>query len=366
MRTSPLSSALQTHNPTTTERFGVQVVETFSDIATEYRHIREHVGVTDFSCMQLYRVPEETGIDFLDTVVAGNVARIRFGRVLHTFIANDEGEVIADCYVANNDDELVVMCESIVKDEVVDGILLSSEGVEAGVEKLTGNEVVIGIDGFESWKVVKELFGTDVLGLPYLSLEVYPFEGTDIRLIRAGKTSEFGYLLTAPVAVAESLLSACLAGAENTGGGLCGVAVHGELRLEGRFFNVFAEGARVGDPLEIGLQWMIDFDKDNYQGSQAILARREQGVTHKVVGVQVAADLTVGDAVFDEGTQVGDVVAACHSFVLDAGVGLARLPVDIAYSGVEFMLGAADGAVLTTISMPPIIPKSLTVKLDEM
>jgi hypothetical protein len=32
----------------------------------------------------------------------------------------------------------------------------------------------------------------------------------------------------------------------------------------------------------------------------------------------------------------------------------------------EFRVGSAAGAVVRSISMPPIMPKSLTVKLDEM
>ncbi len=54
-------------------------------------------------------VPEETGLDFLDSLLAGNVARIRFGRVLHTFLSDENGMLLADCYVANNDDEFIVI-----------------------------------------------------------------------------------------------------------------------------------------------------------------------------------------------------------------------------------------------------------------
>jgi hypothetical protein len=47
-------------------------------------------------------------------------------------------------------------------------------------------------------------------------------------------------------------------------------------------------------------------------------------------------------------------------------VGLALFPREIAYSGLEFRLGTAQGETVRTISMPPIMPKSLTVKLDEL
>jgi hypothetical protein len=52
--------------------------------------------------------------------------------------------------------------------------------------------------------------------------------------------------------------------------------------------------------------------------------------------------------------------------VLNRRLALAVFPVELAYSGLSFRLGASDGQVVKSISMPPIMPKSLTVKLDEM
>jgi aminomethyltransferase len=163
------------------------------------------------------------------------------------------------------------------------------------------------------------------------------------------------------------LLKALVDGAAENGGGLCGAAVHSELRLEGRFFNIYAEGAAVRDPLPLGLQWMIDFDKGAFRGGHALAARREAGMSTKVVGVKAATGLLEpGVPVLDDGAQVGQVVASCHSYVLDADVGLASLPVQIAYSGLEFVLREESGPAVSTISMPPIMPRSLTVRLDEL
>ena len=173
------------------ERYGIETVASCSDHRTEYHYIRDTVGLTDFSHMQKFKVPEETGMDFLDTLMAGNVAKIRFGRMLHTFLPDSNGELVADCYVANNDDEYIVLCEGILRTRKSGRFL---QIAEIGAEDLTESEVLLGIDGFKAWAVVKELFGADVLGLPYLSIERYEFEGTPVRLFRAGKTSEFGYL----------------------------------------------------------------------------------------------------------------------------------------------------------------------------
>jgi len=366
MRISPLKDTLKSLGASFEERYGVEVVSRIYDKEKEYHFVRDTAGITDFSHVQKFRVPEETGLDFLDTLLAGNVARIRFGRVLHTFLSDEAGMILADCYVANNDEEFIVLCESITDDAKVREIF--TKDASAGVTDITDDHVVIGVDGFKAWSVIKDLFGADILGLPYLSIETYGFDGTDVKLFRAGKTSEFGYQLLAPVSIAEKLFAALCDGAKKVDGGVCSVSIHSDLRLEGRFFNIFGEGAKVKDPLVLGLQYMIDFDKESFCGRDAILARRDAGLKNKIIGISAekGIDLETGMSIYNGDKEVGKVQSVCFSYTLDATLGLALLDIDVAYSGLSFNLKSAGGPVVNTISMPPIIPKSLSVKLDEI
>lgn len=375
MRRLPLHDILLDKGASFEERCGAEIVSAVNGSREEYRMIRDAVGITDFSFMQKYRVTGDTGVDWLDRLFAGNVAKIRFCRVLHTFLADDQGHLVADAYIANNDEDFIVLCESIVDDAELkalygkNGGRTNGEAGDAGVEDITDSHVVISIDGCNAWKVAKDLFGADVLGLPYLSVETYSFEDASVLLFRAGKTSEFGYLVMAPKEAGPKLMEALLASAQKHGGGLCGSNIHNDLRLEGRFFNIFAEGARVKDPLPLGLQWMIDLNKESFLGSKAIFQKREKGLEQKIIGIKADApdgSLRVGDLLFNRQKQVASVEAACFSHALKAPIGLALFPFDIAYAGLTFSLGKPDGPAVETISMPPIIPKSLDVKLDEM
>lgn len=366
MRKSSLRDIFAAAGASFSERYGIEIVTNVKDHKTEYHYIRDTVGMTDFSHLQMYRVPEDTGLDYLDSVMTGNVAKIRFGRILHTCLTDNDGMILADCYIANNDNEFIVLCESIVDDAAVKAIMLADKS--SGIEDCTGSQAIISIDGYKSWAVVKELFGADVLGLPYLSIETYTHENTPVKLFRAGKTSEFGYLLTTDAAHGPALVNALTELVKKQDGGLCGVAIHSDLRLEGRFFNVYSEGKSVRDPLALGLQWMVDFDKEKFTGRDAILARRQSGLTKKIIGVSTADNvkLTAGDNIFANGKKVGIVQCTCFSYVLNKNLGLALFDIDVAYAGLKFNLNSTDGAEITTISMPPIMPKSLSVKLDEM
>lgn len=366
MRVSPLRAVYAAAGASFTSRYGVEVVDHVTDSATEYNYVRNSVGITDFSFMQKFIFPEETGIDFLDAQLAGNVAKIRFGRVLHSFIADKTGKLIADCYCANNDDGLILLTESIVDEPILRSQITADGSVP--VTDCTATHAIIGIDGFKAWEVARQLFGTDVLGLPYLAIECYTFHEEPVKLFRAGKTSEFGYLLMVPAAVGPALLAAVTELATALGGGLCGTTVHNTLRLEGRFFNIFAEGERIGDPLTLGLQWMIDFDKGDFPGREALAQSRSAGLQHKIIGIQTAPNiqLTQGMALYDGEEVVASVTATCYSPSLDAQLGLAYFSIDVAFAGLTLHLASPTGPDVKTISMPPIMPKSLSVKLDEI
>jgi aminomethyltransferase len=365
---SPLKEKLAAAGAVFRERHGVGIVSHFGNLRAECGAVRDAAALADFSFARVFTLPETPGIDWLDALVAGNVPKIRFGRVLHTFLADKDGLLAADCFVANNDQEFVFICESILPDAELDA-LLAFGGKESPAKDLTAGHAVLSLDGFKSWEIAKKIFGADIIGLPYLSIENYQFAGGPVRFIRAGKTSEFGYLLIAPVKIAAQLFDALKAGVEEHGGRLVGADAHDALRLEGRFFNIFREGERVRDPLPLGLQWMIDLEKEHFSGGAAIKERRAAGLKRKIIGLAADANcaaLQSGAPIFHEGRAVGEVVTGCVSYVLNQPLALGLLPLEWAFSGLQFRVGAPDGPVARSISMPPIMPKSLAVKLDEM
>ena len=349
MRTSPLKDRLAAAGAVFRERHGVEVVSNFGNLQAECGAVRDAAALADFSFVRLFTLPETPGIDFLDALLAGNVPKIRFGRVLHTFLADKDGKLAADCFVANNDQEFVFICESILPDAELDA-LLATNGGEPALKDLSASHVVLSLDGFKSWEIVKKIFGADVIGLPYLSIENYRFAGEPVRFIRAGKTSEFGYLLIAPVKIAAQLFDTLKAEVEERGGRLVGTDAHDALRLEGRFFNIFREGERVRDPLPLGLQWMIDLEKEKFSGSAAIKERRAAGLKQKIIGLAADAGCTTlktGANIFHEGKVIGEVVTDGFSVVLNQPLALGLLPLELAFSGLRIprrLAGRRGGA----------------------
>ncbi len=347
------------------DRDGATYIARYGDVESEVRAVREAVGLMDASHVMVFKGTVDDALYPLDEVFAGNVANLRYGRVLHTLLADDAGQVIADAYIACNDDEILVLCEACVPRAEVARLLAGCP-----VADVSDDVAVFCLDGPKAWGPLRDLAGRDILGMPYLSVENHVLDGAPVQILRAGKTAEFGYWIVAAAADAAKVHGRLMAAGARYGIAPYGLDALDLLKLDGRFVNVNREGRVVRDPLPLGLQWMMDFQKERWSGRDAVLARRAAGVAHKVVGFALAAGqrgVRVGDVVRLDGEAVGEVVACGWSLGLGREMGLALLDRPVAWAGLDFVVDAASGPLAArSISLPPFVPASLTVKLDEV
>ena len=297
------------------DRFGQTAVAGFGEPAGEALAVRKGLGLCPMTHVRVLRGSVDEALYPLDEVLAGPVSRLRFGRVLHTLLLDEDGLVAADAYVAIDDEDLWVLLECardpVTIDSLLAGVPLRDEGPRW---------TVLSLDGPRAWAPLREILGPDVLGMPYLAIEPRSLEGAEVRVVRAGKTAEFGYWVLVPEDAAAATLDALRQATAGHPLPLYGTAALDLLKLDGRFFNVHQEGVRVQDPLPLGLQWMFDFQKDRFTGREAVTRRREAGVPTKVLGIALdreARGLAVGQTLHLDGELAGTVVAAGRSPVLD-------------------------------------------------
>jgi len=158
--------------------------------------------------------------------------------VLHTFLADDDGRLLGDCLVANNDTEFLFLCENLVADAEFDTLLQRAGAAEASVQDLAASHTLLSLDGFKAWEVVKKIFGPDVLGLPYLSIENYSYNGEAGPAVPCWQDLGVWVFAARPGGGGAGALRGVSIRRGAVGGTLCGVDVHDDLRLEGRFFNI--------------------------------------------------------------------------------------------------------------------------------
>ncbi len=340
------------------ELANAECVENFGNSLEELAKLRSTVAMCDISFVRKFEYEENDGIDFLDTVLAANVLKLRYGKILNTFLADDNGDVAAEVFVTDIDDKIIVIAEEISENAC-------ATFANENARDITNLNVLLSVDGPLAWKVAKEIFGSDILNLSFLSAEKYDFEGEDVYLLRNGKTGEYGYQFLAPNSVAEKLADKILGTVKSLGGDVCGFDALQAARLEGNFFNVYAEGAKVKNPLELGLQWTIDFEKPSFTGSEAIFKKREDGVSKRLVALKSSNEIKVGDKIFDGETEIGEVVSAVQSNTINAWLATALFVDEYVASGFAYSTSANGETNIETISRPAIVAQSLLNPMED-
>ncbi len=341
------------------KKYGPEMLSNFGDVWKEFQYIRSTVALSDFSFAKIFSFPENTGAEYLDGILPANIFKLRYGKIINTFLPDSAGGVSGELMVSNIDDKIFVIAE--IPDNLSCGRLVNEGGI--GCE-ISSDYCIFSVDGPLAWKVAEMLLGVDVLGLTYMSVDMFDFQGCGLYLLRNGRTGEFGYQFVVPVGKALALFDALKNTVLSLEGGCAGFDAHTIARMQGNFFNFFREGVRVRNPLELGLQWMVDFSKEAFLGSETLFKNRNAGVVRRLTAISsFMQNLSDNSAVYCSGKEIGRIVSTVD--LKDSSLSLALLDSGYAYPGFAYSTKPdVDDGLFVTVSRPTFIPLSLTKGMD--
>ncbi|EAT12721.1 aminomethyl transferase family protein [Bermanella marisrubri] len=350
---------------------GISVPYAYSDFDKEYKALRENIVLSDYSHYSKVKVEGDEAFDLLDLVVAGDVAEIRDEQTLYTVILNDEGEIITDLYVMNDDDTYILLCEHITADSLIALLEPYKEDLDdVEIEDLTKSHAMIAVEGPYSWELATEVYGMDVIGIPFHGFIALD---EDTFILRAGKHGEFGYKVVLPVDQAQELWDTFEEKGEKFDLVKAGLELHETTRLENPYYNPKTVGQFSNDPRVLQLQWMVRYDKEEFAGRDALLEKREQPLDKKLVGALIQSEkaelpIMANDQVVLEGESIGVVANVGYSPSLKQLIAQVILDEAYAYAGIDaYKIKASDGSEysIQTTATPFIQNYSMIVNPNE-
>ena len=155
---------------------------------------------------------------------------------------------------------------------------------------------------------------------------------------RTGFTGDLGYELWMPPQAAEANWDELMAAGRSRGIRAIGSQALNMARIEAGFLSphvdfVSAEHTiRVGrdrSPLELGLAWLVDFQKGHFTGRRALLAEHRSGPRRRLVGLDIAGNKPAHNALLyaaDDGKrEIGSVTSATWSPTCKRNIALAMV-----------------------------------------
>ena len=323
---------------------------------TDYRRMRSHAGLADLQGWTRFEVSGPQACDALDGVVGCNMRDLFEGRAVNTLIPSPAGGVDAIVWVIALEDGFRVLGEPADREAVRNALGESITGRDAVLRDIRDETFALALIGPEAEKVAWKAFGDEVHSIAFLN--VMPIGVPAVLAARIGYFGEYELHLFGEIdrkrAVIEALEQAADSDALMVGD--CALPVMmTEMGTLSRERDVPPDVS----VFEAGLQWMIDFRKENLRAAEG-LEREKHSVDCKCVLMVVdagASDIR-HQSVFIEDRDIGRIQSAFHSETLDRSVALAYLAEDFAIPGLSCAVGV-ERHTGETVSAPAFLGRSI-------
>ena len=323
---------------------------------TDYRRMRHHAGLADLQEWARLQLSGREAGDALDSVVGCNVHDLFEGRAANTLIPSPAGGVDAILWVIALEDGFRILGEPGDRDAIQSALEESTIGRDAVLRDIRGETFALALIGPEAEKVAWKAFGDEVHSIAFLN--ILPLGDPPILAARIGYFGEYELHLFGESSRKQAVIDA-LAQAGDGDDLMVGDGALPAMMTEMGTMSRERDVPPDVSVFEAGLQWMIDFRKENLRAAAA-LERKRHSVERKCVLMIVDGDASSlrGQPVFIEDHDIGRVRSAFHSETLGRSVALAYLAEDLAMPGLTCAVGSARRTG-ETVSAPAFLGRSI-------
>jgi len=292
----------------------------------EHHQVRRDCGVFDVSHMTVVDVSGEQARDYLQRLLANDVARLKStGRALYSAMLNERGGVIDDLIVYLTDWGYRLVVNASTRDK--DLAWMQAQAAGFAVEVRERPELaMLAIQGPHARARTSELVSQARAGLIH---DLKPFQGMadgDWFIGRTGYTGEDGLEIILPAEQAPDFLS------ELVGAGIppIGLGARDTLRLEAGL-NLYGQDMTEDvSPLAANMGWTVAWEpaERDFVGRAALEQQRAEGDLPKLVGLvlEERGVLRAHQVVRVNGVGDGEITSGSFSPTLGKSIALARVP----------------------------------------
>ncbi len=329
-------------------------------VLAEHTAVREAVGLFDVSHLGKVSVTGPGAVDFVNTVLTGDLGRIGPGQAQYTLLCNPAGGVVDDliAYVTGPDEVLLVPNAANAAGVAAVLVAAAPEGIV--VADRHHDLAVLALQGPRADEVLA------AAGLPveldYMAFAVAAVadaegERAEVIVCRTGYTGERGYELLVPTAAATAVWDLLVAAGTPLGLRPAGLGARDTLRTEMGYPLHGQDLSATITPVQARAGWAVGWSKPTFVGVHALRAEKEAGPARVLRGLRAEgrgiprAGMVVRDA---EGTEVGTVTSGTFSPSLKTGIALALLDAAVT-DGTEVTVDVRSRREPFRVVRPPFV-----------
>lgn len=272
---------------------GYLSADAFYDADLEYFAIRNSTGVFDLTPMTKYRIKGTDSLAYVDRLVTRDMRKIKPGRVAYAVWCDDQGQVIDDGTIFHLREGEYRLCS---QERHLAWLKAAAIGLEVSIEEETAGIAALAVQGPTSFSVMRNLGLAALADLKAFGLMHFDFEGSELTVSRTGFTGDLGYELWIERTKAEALWDALFEAGKLRGIRAIGTDALDLARIEAGFLTAGVDflpatgtvrSGRSRSPFELGLDWLVDFRKPNFNGRRALAEEQRSGSAWRLVKLDI-------------------------------------------------------------------------------
>ncbi|HEY7667816.1 MAG TPA: glycine cleavage T C-terminal barrel domain-containing protein [Actinomycetota bacterium] len=333
----------------------------FADPIEEYWHLVNDVVIFDVGVERTVQVQGPDADRLIDMLTCRDLTRCAVGQGKYMIVTAPDGGIVNDPVLLHVDEDTWWM-------QLAD----SDAGLYAlGVATAAGMDVEVSypeaypmqVQGPRSVDTLARLVGDGIYDLKYYWCARFDAGGIPVLISRTGYTAVPGFEVNIlDASRGTELWDAVLAAGEPFG---IRPAIPSMIRrLEAGIFNYGSDMTLENNPFELmGMERLVEEQPQDYIGKDALERIRREGVTRKLVGIDIDGDEIGFDPtdfwpVHHGGTRVGEVTDAVWSPRLERNIGYVWVPIELSAPGTELDIESEHGPLKGRTAEIPFVDPS--------
>ena len=263
----------------------------FDSFEAEFDALLNGVTLWDVSVERCLEISGPDGLRFAQLLTPRDLSKCAVGQAKYVLIVDSDGGIVNDP-VLTRMDENTFWFALASSDALLFARGLKNAYPDLDVSIKEADVAPLQVQGPKSKDLMVKLLGEEILDLKYYYWTEAKIAGVPVVVTRTGWTSEVGYeVYTTDTSRGNDVYEGLMEAGQEFG--IVPTGPSDIRRIEGAIFNWGADMTYENNPIEMGLDRLVDWDtlSDQDSISMAALRRiRDAGVDRRIVGVEIDGD----------------------------------------------------------------------------
>jgi aminomethyltransferase len=323
VKQTPLNAAHRALGARMVDFAGWDMPVQYRGIIEEHLAVRTRAGLFDVSHMGEVEIRGAGALAATQRATANDVRRLRDGAAQYSLLLDPAGGIVDDIIVHRLAADRVMICVN-ASNRDADVAYLRQHASGADVVDVSDATALLALQGPRATAILSRCTALALAEIPRFAFAAAEVAGRRALAAHTGYTGEDGWELYLASDDARAVWDALLAAGEADGISPAGLGARDTLRLEAALPLYGHELGLDTSPYEARLGWVVQPDKGEFVGREALLAARARGPRRTLVGIELI-DPGVPRAdyrVLRDGRAVGVLTSGTKSPTLGKGIAL--------------------------------------------